>query len=214
MIEHVYTRCKEVCSMVYVATDDHRIAQAVKSFGGEFIMTNPEHPSGTDRCAEAARLLSDTLSFDIVINVQGDEPFVDQQQIKQLIKCFENPGTEIATLITPVKSEEILTNPNKVKVVVGNKNKALYFSRQAIPYLRDLGGNWHERHPYYLHIGLYAFLPGILDAITRLKTSPLELAEKLEQLRWLENGYSIQTAITEIENIGIDTPEDLEKIKL
>jgi 3-deoxy-manno-octulosonate cytidylyltransferase (CMP-KDO synthetase) len=213
MIQHVFERCKIVCSQVFVATDDDRIVDAVKSFGGVCIFTSPGHQSGTDRCAEAALKLSFSVDFDLVINVQGDEPFIEPIQIEQIIRCFDDPETEIATLITPIQSAEILFNQNKVKVVKSANGNTLYFSRLPIPFQRDVPeNNWLDNSDYYLHIGMYAFRPSVLQAITKLEPSVLEKAEKLEQLRWLENGYHIKTAITKHTNFGIDTPADLEEI--
>ncbi|HNW50825.1 MAG TPA: 3-deoxy-manno-octulosonate cytidylyltransferase [Prolixibacteraceae bacterium] len=213
MIQHVVERCKMVCDQVVVATDDDRIAETVKTFGGRCIITSSEHQSGTDRCAEAAAKLTFSDHFDVIINVQGDEPFIDPGQIEQIIGCFDDPNTEIATLITPITSSEVLFNPNKVKVVKSASDYALYFSRQPIPFHRDLPENeWIGHARYFLHIGMYAFKPEVLQAVTRLEPSMLEKSEKLEQLRWLENGYRIKTAVTQHTNIGIDTPADLEEI--
>jgi 3-deoxy-manno-octulosonate cytidylyltransferase (CMP-KDO synthetase) len=213
MIQHVFERCCEVCNQVAVATDDERIAKTVVDFGGECVMTSSNHQSGTDRCAEAAAILSEKYAFDIVVNVQGDEPFISSKQINEIIGCYENPGTEIATLITPIHSSETLFNPNKVKVVRSASGKALYFSRSPIPYLRDFPHEeWLDHAEYYLHIGMYAFRKETLKTVTLLAPSSLEKSEKLEQLRWLENGFHITTEITLHENIGIDTPEDLEKV--
>jgi 3-deoxy-manno-octulosonate cytidylyltransferase (CMP-KDO synthetase) len=213
MIQHVFERCRMVCNHVFVATDDTRISDAVKSFGGVCIFTSPDHQSGTDRCAEAALKLSFSVDFDLVINVQGDEPFIEPEQLEQIISCFDDPETEIATLITPIHSAEILFDQNKVKVVKSAANNALYFSRLPIPFQREVPETkWLDNTGYYLHIGIYAFLLSTLQAITRLEPSTLEKAEKLEQLRWLENGYKIKTAITRHTNFGIDTPADLEKI--
>jgi len=214
MIQHVFERCRLVCSQVFVATDDERIVDAVKSFGGTCIFTSPDHQSGTDRCAEAALKLSFSVDFDLVINVQGDEPFIEPEQLKQIIGCFNDSDTDIATLITPIHSADILFNHNKVKVVKSTADYALYFSRQPIPFQRDEPeSNWLDNSDYYLHIGMYAFRTSVLQAITKLEPSALEKAEKLEQLRWLENGYKIKTAITQHTNFGIDTPADLEEIQ-
>ncbi len=214
MIQHVYERCKKTCDQVVIATDDVRIVEVIDRFGGEFVLTSVEHQSGTDRCAEAAQKMEGKFDFDIVLNVQGDEPFVKQKQIKQLIKCFDTPDTEIATLVTPIKETEILLNTNKVKVVLTASGEALYFSRYPIPFQRDVPEmNWLKNHNYYLHLGMYAYRKSILHKITCLNASPLEKAEKLEQLRWLENGFKIKTAITNQANTGIDTPQDLEKLQ-
>jgi 3-deoxy-manno-octulosonate cytidylyltransferase (CMP-KDO synthetase) len=213
MIQHVFDRCKIVCNQVFIATDDDRIVAAVKNFGGVCIFTSPDHHSGTDRCAEAALKLSFSVDFDLVINVQGDEPFIDPEQIDQITDCFNDPSTEIATLITPITSDEVLFNPNKVKVVKSATDFALYFSRQPIPFQRDIPEKeWFKNADYYLHIGMYAFRPEVLQALTKLKPSMLEKSEKLEQLRWLENGYKIKTALTPHTNFGIDTPDDLEDL--
>jgi 3-deoxy-manno-octulosonate cytidylyltransferase (CMP-KDO synthetase) len=213
MVQHVFESCKETMSMVVVATDDQRIADIVSDFGGEFILTSANHSSGTDRCAEAARMLSTIYDFDIVINVQGDEPFLKKDQIMQLVNCFSSEETEIATLVSPIKSNEILFDHNKVKVVRSVNGDALYFSRQPIPFQRDISENdWLNNHEYHLHIGMYAFRKTVLQEITKISPSKLELAEKLEQLRWLENGYKIKTAVTAHQNYGIDTPKDLENL--
>lgn len=214
MIQLVYEQCRKAFECVVVATDDERIAETVKAFGGEAIITSAQHLSGTDRCAEAAQILSSKYDFDVVVNIQGDEPFIDPAQLEQITTCFANPDTEIATLITPIHSTEILIDPNKVKAVVSIRGDALYFSRQPIPYQRDIPeAEWLKNHTYYLHIGLYAYRKEVLTRITQLAPTQLEIAEKLEQLRWLENGYRISTVITSHGNIGIDTPPDLEKVK-
>lgn len=213
MIQHVYERCKEVFEWVVVATDDERIQKKVSEFGAEVVLTSPEHASGTDRCAEAAKLLSHTYNFDIVVNVQGDEPFIKKEQLELIQSCFEDDKTEIATLITPIKSTEILFDVNKVKALRSKNNFALYFSRHPIPFQRGIEEpSWLKNHDYFLHLGLYAYQKDTLYTITQLEQSSLEKAEKLEQLRWLENGFSIKIAITPKANIGIDTPEDLNKL--
>lgn len=213
MVQHVYERCKELLEHVYIATDDERIAQVVNTFGGSYILTNANHPSGTDRVAEAARIIGETIDFDVVINVQGDEPFLNGTQIEQLIHCFDNPQTDIATLVTPIHSTSILTDSNKVKAAVATNGRALYFSRSPIPFIRDLKmEEWLEKQAHFLHLGLYAYRAQVLQEITQLQPSPLENFEKLEQLRWLENGYIIQTAATNHENFGVDTPEDLKQL--
>ena len=198
---------------VVVATDDERIMSAVESFGGRAVMTSTEHRSGTDRCYEA--LMKVGGSYDIVINVQGDEPFIQPEQIRSLVACFEDPATDIATLVKPFTVEdgvEALENPNSPKVVVSRDMKAIYFSRSVIPYMREVPREeWLSRHTYYKHIGMYAFRAKTLGEVTALPQSSLELSEKLEQLRWLENGYRIGVGITTIETIGIDTPEDLRR---
>ncbi len=212
MIQCVYDQVKSTpeISEVIVATDDDRIEAEVIRFGGKVVRTLPEHPSGTDRCHEAYQKLKRT--FDFIINVQGDEPFIQPEQIRTLTAIL-TPEVELATLIKKIEDEEMLFNPNTPKVVVNTAGKAIYFSRQTIPYLRQFPDkkDWLKNHTFYKHIGMYAYRPDILAKITQLKPSSLELAESLEQLRWLENGYTIHTAVTTIETIGIDTPEDLAK---
>lgn len=213
IIERVYRQVQQAIDDVVVATDDERIMSAVESFGGRAVMTSTEHRSGTDRCYEA--LMKVGGSYDIVINVQGDEPFIQPEQIRSLVACFENPATDIATLVKPFTVEdgiEALENPNSPKVVVSRDMKAIYFSRSVIPYMREVPREeWLSRHTYYKHIGMYAFRAKTLGEVTALDQSSLELSEKLEQLRWLENGYRIGVGITTIETIGIDTPEDLRR---
>ncbi|MDA3818837.1 MAG: 3-deoxy-manno-octulosonate cytidylyltransferase [Prolixibacteraceae bacterium] len=211
MIQHVYERSKQVFDTVVVATDNHLIADTVHNFGGKTILTSPTHLSGTDRCAEAAEIIRKDISFDIVVNVQGDEPFVKSEHLNKLLECFEDSQTEIATLATPILSSEILFDTNKVKLVRDVNGYALYFSRQAIPSQRDnTESEWLHNHPYWLHMGLYAYRVETLSQITKLDQTPLEKSEKLEQLRWLENGYKIKVSTTNHPNIGIDTPDDLE----
>lgn len=213
MIQCVYDQVKITPEIdeVVVATDDDRIEAEVLRFGGKVVRTRPEHPSGTDRCFEAYQQLNQ--SFDFIINVQGDEPFIQPEQIRTLTGIL-TPDTELATLIKKIEDEETLFNPNTPKVVINTKGEAIYFSRQTIPYIRQYTDkkNWLEHHTFFKHIGMYAYRPDILAKITSLKPSPLELAESLEQLRWLENGYSIRTAVTKIETVGIDTPEDLARV--
>ena len=213
MIQHVYERVSCVLDDVVVATDNQRIYDAVVRFGGRAVMTSPDHRTGTDRCLEAYRNFG--VEADVVINVQGDEPFIAEEQILALMQCFENPQTDIATLIKPFPTTttyETLSNPNTPKVIVNPQGQALYFSRSVIPYLRGKEkDDWTSLHTYYKHIGIYAYRIEALRKVTQLQQTSLELAESLEQLRWLENGLTIQTAITNIETIGIDTPEDLQK---
>ena len=213
IVQRVYEQVAKMVERVVVATDDERIYDTVASFGGEVVMTSPNHKSGTDRCAEAYDKLG--CEADIVINVQGDEPFIATEQIATLVKCFENEAIDIATLVKPFSAEsgiEALENPNSPKVVINERGEAIYFSRSVVPYLRDVErSEWLKRHTFYKHIGIYAFRAKTLGEITQLPQSPLEQAEKLEQLRWLENGYRIGVGITDIETIGIDTPEDLER---
>ncbi|MBQ8737592.1 MAG: 3-deoxy-manno-octulosonate cytidylyltransferase [Bacteroidaceae bacterium] len=215
VIERVYRQVEALLDSVVVATDDERIFQKVESFGGKVVMTSTEHRSGTDRCYEALTKVGEN-DYDVVINIQGDEPFIQPEQIRAVMSCFENDEhTDIATLVKPfVLSDgiEALENPNSPKVVVGKNMVALYFSRSVIPYLRGYDkSEWLARHTFFKHIGLYAYKANVLKEITKLAQTPLELAESLEQLRWLENGYNIKVAQTDIETIGIDTPEDLQK---
>ena len=213
VVERVYEQVKRAVERVVVATDDERIYDAVRSFGGEVVMTSTEHNSGTDRCAEAYEKLS--YEADIVINVQGDEPFISPEQINTLIVCFENEAIDIATLVKPFAESdgvEALENPNSPKVVINGANEAIYFSRSVVPYLRGVEREeWLKCHTFYKHIGIYAFRAKALKEVTALPQSPLEKAEKLEQLRWLESGYKIGVGVTNIETVGIDTPEDLER---
>lgn len=215
MIERVYEQVSKALTDVYVATDDKRIFDAVLAFGGKAIMTSDKHRSGTDRCYEAFSKLEEW--FDVVINVQGDEPFIQPEQIVELQRCFEEPETQIATLakkITEKDGLDSLQNPNNPKLVVNKQNEALYFSRSVIPYRRGAEPeNWILLHPYLKHVGIYAYRADVLRELTLLEQSPLEIAESLEQLRWLENGYRIKVGFTDVETIGIDTPEDLEKVK-
>lgn len=213
MIQHVYERVSCVLDDVVVATDNQRIYDAVVRFGGRAVMTSPDHRTGTDRCLEAYQNFG--VEADVVINVQGDEPFIAEEQILALMRGFENPQTDIATLIKPFPTTttyETLSNPNTPKVIINPQGQALYFSRSVIPYLRGIEQtHWASHHTYYKHIGIYAYRIEALCKVTQLQQTSLELAESLEQLRWLENGLTIQTAITNIETIGIDTPEDLQK---
>ena len=193
---------------VVVATDDQRIYDHVSSFGGEACITNTDHQSGTDRCIEALQLQKE--SYDYVINIQGDEPFIQPEQIDLLANLLDGE-TQLATLVKPIEQSEQLFDPNVVKAVKGINGDAIYFSRNPIPFQRNKSqGDWLKNHTYYKHIGIYAYRTDILEQITQLPISSLEKAESLEQLRWIENGYQIKTAITHHESIGIDTPEDLE----
>ncbi|WP_300829457.1 3-deoxy-manno-octulosonate cytidylyltransferase [uncultured Rikenella sp.] len=216
MIQRVYERCRGVFGEpCYVATDDSRIERAVTAFGGKAIMTSTAHRSGTDRCAEALdtaeRLTGER--FDVVVNIQGDEPFIAVEQLEQIRRCFDDPATRIATLVKPFGPDEDIFNPNSPKVVLSTTGDALYFSRSPIPFLRGVPREeWHARHTYLKHIGLYAYRSDVLREITRLAPSTLEQAESLEQLRWIENGYPIRTAVTHAETHAIDTPEDLQRV--
>ncbi len=210
MIRRVYEQAKKSKSLskVVVATDHEEIYQHVIDFGGDVCMTSTHHASGTDRCYEV--LAKENTSFDYVINIQGDEPFIAPEQIDLLASLLDG-DTELATLIKKIDSVEQLFNPNLVKAVVNKNAEALYFSRSPIPYVRNMEQvEWVTHHNFYKHIGMYAYRKDVLEKITRLEISSLEKAESLEQLRWLENGYKIKVKETNIETIGIDTPEDLQ----
>jgi 3-deoxy-manno-octulosonate cytidylyltransferase (CMP-KDO synthetase) len=213
MIQRVYERVADSLDRVVVATDDDRILHAVWKWGGEALPTSPNHPSGTDRCLEAYTKLK--KEYDVIINIQGDEPFVHPSQIELLKAAFQSPSTQIATLVKPFSSGddfENLFNPNTPKVLLNSTGQAIYFSRAIVPYIRgEHHSEWLKSHVFYKHIGIYAYKSQILKEITSLPQSILEKAESLEQLRWIENGYTIQTMITNEETIGIDTPEDLER---
>lgn len=207
MIQHVFERAMESClDEIYVATDDQRIVDRVIAFDGNVLLTSPSHPSGTDRCGEASIKLH-LDDNDIIVNIQGDEPFIQKEQIDALVALFDQPDVEIATLVKPFDNPLDAQNPNKVKVVFSNQHKALYFSRSPIPYPRD-----SEEITYYKHLGIYAYRYQTLKKLITLPISSLEKVEKLEQLRWLENNFSIFVAITDHESIAIDTPEDMHKI--
>lgn len=213
VIQRVYEQVEGVLDETYVATDDERIEAAVKDFGGKVVMTSVHHKSGTDRCYEAYCKVGQ--EYDVVVNIQGDEPFIQRSQLEALKACFSDDTTRIATLVKPFTPEDgldALENVNSPKVVVDRQMHALYFSRSVIPFQRNRERKeWLSGHVYYKHIGLYAYRASVLKEITSLPQSPLELAESLEQLRWLENGYVIKVGISEVETIGIDTPQDLER---
>lgn len=216
MIQWVYERASSLFEHLVVATDDERIRQAVQQFGGRVLMTSPEHRSGTERCAEAAELYEreSGLRFSHVVNIQGDEPLIQVKQLQTLLSCFQAPGTGIATLIRRLTNPEELANPNVVKVVVDQSFRALYFSRASIPHVRSSEAEGVPgKLPFYAHIGLYAFQREILEELVQLSPSLLEQAESLEQLRWMEHGIPIRTAVTTLPSIGVDTPEDLERIR-
>jgi len=216
MIQWVYERASSLFEHLVVATDDQRIYEAVELFGGQAQMTSPRHSSGTDRCAEAAFSYEQQsgLRFDYVVNIQGDEPLIQMEQLQSLIDCIKTPDTGIATLIRPLNNVEELENPNVVKVVVDKSFRAMYFSRAAIPFLRDLAKRQRlQNFKHYTHIGLYAFRREILEEVVKLPPSALEQAEALEQLRWMDHGIPIRAAITHLPSQGVDTPEDLELIR-
>jgi 3-deoxy-manno-octulosonate cytidylyltransferase (CMP-KDO synthetase) len=210
MIQRVYEQAAKCVDLtdVMVATDDDRIFNHVIQFGGKAIITGDHHQSGTDRCAEVAAIHTD---YDVIINIQGDEPYIEPEQISKLAACFAAPDVQIATLIKRIKSEQELHNPNSPKVVLNKLNEAVYFSRSALPHIRgEQPENWLEFYTYYKHIGIYAYRADVLQQITKLEVSALEKAEALEQLRWIENGYRIKVAETEFETYAVDTPADLE----
>ncbi|MDF2518601.1 MAG: 3-deoxy-D-manno-octulosonate cytidylyltransferase [Sphingobacterium sp.] len=212
MIRRVYEQVKKSKKLteVIVATDDERIAAEVLSFGGNVLMTSDAHQSGTDRCAE---VIANNREYDVVINIQGDEPFINPEQIDLLASCFENPRTKIATLVKEILTAEELFNQNIPKVVRNTSGEAIYFSRQTIPFLRGVDqAQWLTKQTFYKHIGIYAYQAETLRSLTKLPLSRLEEAEALEQLRWIENGYAIQTAVTTHETVAVDTKEDLDKI--
>ncbi len=213
VIQRVYEQVCGVLDEAYVATDDERIESVVKAFGGKVVMTSVNHKSGTDRCFEAYTKVGS--GYDVIVNIQGDEPFIQRSQLEAVKACFDDEATQIATLVKPFIPEngfEALENVNSPKVVVDKRMNALYFSRSIIPFMRNKDKKeWLSGHTYYKHIGLYAYRASVLKEITALPQSSLELAESLEQLRWLENGYRIKVGVTDVETIGIDTPADLER---
>jgi len=208
VIQRVYEQASTLIDEVYVATDDERIRNTVEQFGGRAVMTRSDHKSGTDRIEEAAEKTG--TQADVIINIQGDEPFVQASQLKTLMQLFDNPETQIGTLGKRFESAAAAMNPNSPKIVCDRQGFALYFSRSVIPFVRGAEGDgWFERFPYLKHLGLYAYRREVLREVTQLPQSPLELAESLEQLRWLENGYRIRVGETDVETVGIDTPDDL-----
>ena len=214
MIQRVYERASQVLDTVVVATDDQRIYDAVVQFGGRVVMTSENHKTGTDRCYEALTKLPET--YDVVINIQGDEPFIAIDQIEALKNCFVSGQIQLATLVKPFDANtsiDELENPNTPKVILSQAGEAICFSRSVIPYLRGVEkSQWAAAHTYYKHIGIYAYRTDILAQITKMTQTPIEKAESLEQLRWLENGLHIHVAITHSDNHSIDTPEDLQRV--
>ena len=210
VIQRVYEQVKSVLSEVYVATDDERIFSSVEAFGGKAVMTRSDHQSGTDRIQEAVEK-TDTKA-NVIINVQGDEPFIQPSQIQTLMQLFDDPSTQIGTLGKPFESIEAVENPNSPKIVTDIKGFALYFSRSVIPYIRGKEHQeWLGAYPFMKHLGVYAYRKEVLAEVTKLPQSSLEKAESLEQLRWLQNGYRIRVGLTDVETVGIDTPEDLQR---
>lgn len=217
IIQHVYERASEALpGAVIVATDDERIFRAVETFGGNVVMTSPDHPSGTDRVREAYR--KGGIEADVVINIQGDEPFISPLQIRAMMQAFEDESVDIATTIIPLTEGnsflDELRNPNNVKAVKASDGRLVYFSRSVVPFSRDLRDDeLLSSGRYFKHLGMYAYRSSVLEKITELPESPLEKSEKLEQLRWLEAGYRIQSVISDQKTIGIDTPGDLEEAR-
>lgn len=214
MIQHVYERASQVFDTVVVATDDDRIAQAVTQFGGRVVMTATTHRTGTDRCYEAYTKLAEP--FDVVVNIQGDEPFIAIEQMELLKNCFTANDVQIATLVKPFAPDTTwneLQNPNTPKVLIDAHSEAIYFSRSVVPYMRGVQPDqWAAEHTFYKHIGIYAYRADVLARITHMPQGVLEQCESLEQLRWLENGLHIKVAVTTAENYSVDTPDDLAKI--
>ena len=214
MIQRVYEQAlkAEMLNDVMVATDDDRIYDAVLSFGGKVVMTSSEHKSGTDRCAEVVKTIND--KYEAVVNIQGDEPFINPEQINQIASLISQKDSQMASLCKPIKDADELFDNNVVKVVFDIKGNALYFSRHTIPFMRNVENearSWMNSHTFYKHIGIYAYKTDVLEQISQLTQSELEMSESLEQLRWLENSYRIIMGITEYESYSIDTPRDVEK---
>jgi 3-deoxy-manno-octulosonate cytidylyltransferase (CMP-KDO synthetase) len=218
MIQRVYEQAKKSNGLtkVYVATDDERIEAHVNAFGGNVLMTSSKHRTGTERVSEVVERLQQHdpgHPWDVVVNIQGDEPYINPVQIDLLIDSFRDKDVQIATLIHQIQSVTELTDPNVIKVITDKTNRAICFSRAALPYMRGVDVNeWIQHHTYFKHIGLYAYRSQVLEIISRLKPSPVEIAESLEQMRWIENGFSIHTEITDIDSVSVDTPEDLLKL--
>lgn len=215
MIQRVYEQAKKILDDVVVATDDKRIEKAVQDFGGNVVMTSSKHSTGTNRCLEAYRVFSSAANkkYDVIINIQGDEPLLEPEQLRLLISCFIDDATELATLVNPVKENENLFDGGVYVVLDKNKN-ALYFSRSVIPFIRDEEkSNWQNKHTFYKHVGMYAFSPSALNEFATLQQTSLELAESLEQNRWLENGKKIRVEISHYYTIPVDTISDLENVR-
>jgi len=215
MVQWVYENCQKGLEHIFVATDDQRIIDAVEAFGGKAVMTREDHTSGTDRCAEAAEKIKEKygLEADVVINIQGDEPFFESAQLDDIKKCFDNPDTQIATLIQEAKDLDQVLSNSEVKVVLNHKGEGIYFSRSPIPFLRNVEqSEWMNHQTFHRHLGIYAYRAETLKKIVLLEQSSLEKAESLEQLRWIENGFPVTCVVTELdETMCIDTPEDLAK---
>ena len=213
VIQRVVEQVGAVLDDVYVATDDERIYNTVTSMGAKAVMTRSDHQSGTDRIAEALEKIGG--NFDVVVNIQGDEPFIQKNQIETVVACFNDADTQIATLGKKFATIEEAKNPNSPKIILDNRSYAMYFTRALAPYIRGKEeSQWIDVYPFLKHIGLYAYRTEVLREVTKLPQSPLEIAEGLEQLRWLQNGYKIKVGLTEVETVGIDTPEDLQRAEL
>lgn len=216
MIQRVYEQSKKVLDYVVVATDDKRIEEAVKAFGGNVVMTSKEHTTGTNRCLEAYEIVQkdSEVNFEAVINIQGDEPLLEPEQIRCLVSCFEDPKTELATLVMPVANEGDLFNESEVFVVYDKNKRALYFSRSVIPHIRGVHKTkWLQHHTFYKHLGMYGFTTDSLKEFAEMEQTKLELTESLEQNRWIENGGVIKIEITQHDSIPVDTIDDLEKVR-
>jgi 3-deoxy-manno-octulosonate cytidylyltransferase (CMP-KDO synthetase) len=215
MIERVYEQSRKTLEHIYVATDDERIEKEVQGFGGNCIMTSSRHESGTDRLAEAIQTIEqeENKAYDVVINIQGDEPFIHPEQIRELCNCFKDPNVQIATLAKAINDPDDIFNSNLPKIITNIKGEAIYFSRAAVPHIRNKNeSDWLTGYPFKKHLGMYGYRSQTLKEITRLKPSPLEIAESLEQNRWIEHGYKIQIRMTTYENHPVDTPGDLENM--
>ncbi|MCH8555190.1 MAG: 3-deoxy-manno-octulosonate cytidylyltransferase [Schleiferiaceae bacterium] len=216
MIQHVYEAASQALDAVYVATDDQRIAAVVTSFGGRCVMTSPDHINGSSRCLEAWEIITNETKnqFDVIINIQGDEPLLHPATLRELTQCFTDPTVAFATLATPALHEDELQNNSEVFVVLDAAQNAMYFSRAVIPYLRDVPREqWLAKHTFYKHLGIYGYTPKALREFSNLKPGKLELLESLEQLRWIENGNALRVGITQHSSIPVDTPADLDKVR-
>lgn len=210
VIQRVYEQVASVLDDACVATDDERIFDCVKNFGGKVVMTRTDHKSGTDRIEEAIEKIGG--DFDVIVNIQGDEPFIQRSQIETVCRCFDDEKTQIATLGKPFTDMDAVANPNSPKIVVDNNSFAMYFSRSIIPFVRGKEqAEWLKHYPFLKHLGIYAYRRDVLRQITQLPQSSLEIAESLEQLRWLQNGFKIKVGLTDVETVGIDTPDDLKR---
>ena len=210
MIQRVYEQVASVLDDACVATDDERIFHCVKNFGGKVVMTRTDHKSGTDRIEEAIEKIGG--DYDVIVNIQGDEPFIQKSQIETVCRCFDDEKTQIATLGKPFTDMDAVANPNSPKIVIDNNSFAMYFSRSIIPFVRGKEqAEWLQHYPFLKHLGIYAYRRDVLRQITQLPQSSLEIAESLEQLRWLQNGFKIKVGLTDVETVGIDTPDDLKR---